>query len=81
MALTQIKWIRAIGLRDQKRREKKGRGKERRRGTGREEEEKRRRKEDSKVWNLTLSMDYLNFLYGYMFLGCGLWVVRNLTLE
>ena len=43
-----------------------------------EEEEKRRRKkeedfkEDSKVWNLTLSMDYLDFLYGYMFVGCGL---------
>ena len=23
------------------------------------------------VWNLTLSMDYLDFLYGYMFVGCG----------
>ena len=22
------------------------------------------------VWNLTLSMDYLDFLYGYMFVGC-----------
>ena len=61
MALTQIKWIRAIGLsflRDKKRREEKGRGKERRRGRGREEEEKRRRKEDSKVWILTLSMKF-----------------------
>ena len=54
MALTEIKWIREIGLsflRDQKHKEEKGRGKERRRGRGREEEEKRRRKEDSKVWN------------------------------
>ena len=45
MALTQIKWIRAIGLsflRDQKRREKKGRGKERRGGRGREEKKKGR---------------------------------------
>ena len=31
--------------------------------------------------NLTFSMDYLDFLYGFMFVGCGLWVVRNLTLE
>ena len=65
MALTQIKWIRPIGLsflRDQKRREEKGRGKERRRGRGREEEEKRRRKEDSKVWILTLSIEFQSFV-------------------
>ena len=24
------------------------------------------------VWNLTFSMDYLDFLVGYMFVGCGL---------
>ena len=70
MALTQIKWIRAIGLsflRDQKRREEKGRGKERRRGRGRgrEEEEKRRRKEDSKVWILVrFGMELCIDLYG-----------------
>ena len=66
MALTQIKWIRAIGLsflRDQKCREEKGRGKERRRGRGREQEEKIRRKEDSKVWNLTLSMNLWIFVW------------------
>ena len=41
-----------------------------------EEEEKKKRKEEEKkrkkVWNLTCSMDYLDFLYGYMFVGCGL---------
>ena len=68
-------WIRTIGLsflRDQnveKRREEEKREEEE------EEEKKKRREEDrksKKVWNLTLSMDYLDFLYGYMFVGCGL---------
>ena len=68
-------WIRAIGLsflRDQnveKRREEEKREEE-------EEEEKKKKREEErkskKVWNLTLSMDYLDFLYGYMFVGCGL---------
>ena len=31
------------------------------------------------VWNLTFSMDYLDFLVWIHV--CGLWVVRNLTLE
>ena len=66
MALTQIKWIRAIGLsflRDQKRREEKGRGKERRRGRGREEEEEKKKGRfkgmDSKIkyGTMTISMD------------------------
>ena len=66
MALTQIKWIRAIGLsflRDQKRKEEK------------EEEKKKRREEERKIQRygtMTMSMDYLDFLYGYMFVGCGL---------
>ena len=57
-----------------KRREERRRGKEIRRGRGREEEEKRREEERKikKVWNLTFSMDYLDLLYGYMFVGCGL---------
>ena len=53
--LNKKKWIRAIGLsflRDQKRREEKGRGKERRRGRRREEEEKRRRKGEQKGMEL-----------------------------
>ena len=70
MDLTQIKWIRAIGLsflRDQKRKEEKGRGKERRRGRGREEERKIQR---------------YGTLYRFVWIHvCGLWVVRNLTLE
>ena len=61
---------------DRRREEEKKRREEKRREE--EEEEKRRRKkeeefkEDSKVLNLTFSMDYLDFLYGYMFwfVGC-----------
>ena len=51
---------------------------EKRRGEEKEEEEeekKKRREEErksKKVWNLTLSMDYLDFVYGYMFVGCEL---------
>ena len=48
---------------------------EKRRGEEEEEEKNKRREEErkiKKVWNLTLSMDYLDFLYGYMFwvVGC-----------
>ena len=73
--LNSKKWIRLIGLsflRDQKRREEKRRGEEE---EEEEEENKKRREEErksKKVWNLTLSMGYLDFLYGYMFVGCGL---------
>ena len=73
--LNSKRWIRLIGLsflRDQKCREEKRRGEEEKE----EEEEKKKRREEErkskKVWNLTLSMDYLDFLYGYMFVGCGL---------
>ena len=38
------------------------------------EKKKKKKKEEEeakfKVWNQTLSMDYLNFLYGYMKSGC-----------
>ena len=76
-SLDSKRWIRLIGLsflRDKKRREEK----RRRRGEEEEEEkeEKKKRREEErkskKVWNLTLSMNYLDFLYGYMFVGCGL---------
>ena len=56
----------------------KGRREEETRRKKEEEEEKRRRKkeeefkEDSKVWNLTFSMDYLDFLVWIHVLGCGL---------
>ena len=81
-------WIRAIGLsflRDQnveKRREEENREEEE------EEEKKKRREEQRKskrygklkfsmdlwifVWNLTFSMDYLDFLVWIHVLGCGL---------
>ena len=58
------------GRREEREKKKKGREEEE------EEEEKEKKKEFKEyqrygiVWNLTLSMDYLNFLYGYM--GCGL---------
>ena len=69
-------WIRLIGLsffRDQKRREEeKRRGEEEEEEEEEEEKKKRRAKRYGIVWNLTLSMDYLDFLYGYMFVGCGL---------
>ena len=43
--------------------------KKKKKGRRREEEEEEAK---FKVWNLTLSMDYLDLLYGYMFMGCGL---------
>ena len=58
-------------MRDQKRREEKRRGEEEEKEE--EEEKKKIRGEERKsknVLNLKLSMDYLDFLYGYMF-----WVV------
>ena len=34
------------------------------------------------LWiSMIFGMAYLDFLYRYMFVGYGLWVVRNLTLE
>ena len=78
-------WIRLIGLsflRDQKRREEKRReekGRRRRRGRGREEEEKRRRKEEQKGMESNIEYGLLGFLVRIHV--CGLWVVRNLTLE
>ena len=62
-----------------KRREEKRRGKERRRGRGREEEEKRRRKEEQKGMESNIEYGLLGFLVWIHV--CGLWVVRNLTLE
>ena len=58
------------GRREEKEKKKKGREEEEE-----EEKEKKEFKEDQRygiVWNLTLSMDYLDFLYGYMFwvVGC-----------
>ena len=57
---------------------RRGEEMKRREGNEEEEEEKRRKKkevevkEDSKVWNLTFSMDYLDFLVWIHVLGCGL---------
>ena len=80
--LNKKKRIKAIGLsflRDQKRKRREDKGGRRRRGRGREEEEKRRRKEEKKVWNY----DYeYGTLYSFVWIhACGLWVIRNLTLE
>ena len=77
-------WIRLIGLsflRDQKRRrrEEKRRRRRRRRGRGREEAEKRRRKEEQKGMESNIEYGLLGLLVWIHV--CGLWVVRNLTLE
>ena len=55
--------------------EKENRGEEEEEEEGKEKKKKNKKEEEEakfKVWNLTLSMDYLDFLYGYMFVGCGL---------
>ena len=64
------------------RRERREKGRRRRRGRGRGEEEK----PSKKVWKLILSMDFvwncmdhMDFMYRYMFAGCGLY--GNQTLE
>ena len=59
--------LKRMGGGEKRRREEKEKNKKKKRRKKEEEF-----KEDSKVWNLTLSMDYLDFLYGYMFVGCGL---------
>ena len=49
--------------------------KKRKRKRRRREEKKKRREEErksKKVWNLTFSMDYLDFLVWIHVLGCGL---------
>ena len=60
--------LKRMGGGDKRRREDKEKKKKNKRRRKKEEEFK----EYSKVWNITLSMDYLDFLYGYMFVGCGL---------
>ena len=48
------------------------RGEEEEEGKEKKKKEKEEEEAEFKVWNLTLSMDYLDFLYGYMFwvVGC-----------
>ena len=78
--LNSKRWIRLIGLsflRDQKRREEKRRGEEKEEEE--EEEEKRRRKEEQKGMESNIEYRLLGFLVWIHV--CGLWVVRNLTLE
>ena len=75
------KAIISFGLQNKKGRaqsDRRGEEKKRREGKEGEEEEKRKRKkeeefkEDSKVWNLTFSMDYVDFLVWIHVFGCGL---------
>ena len=63
--------LKRIGEGEKRRREKKENKKKKKR----REEDKRRKKEeefkeDSKVWNLKFSMDYLDFLIWIHVLGC-----------
>ena len=60
---------------EERKTDKEGRREEKEKKKKKKRRKKKEFKEDQRygiVWNLTLSMDYLNFLYGYMFVGCGL---------
>ena len=57
-------------------------------GEGGEEEEKKKKKEEEQIKGMEIlkfymnaNMDLYDFWYGSLGFVCGLWVVRNLTLE
>ena len=62
--------------------------KAKKRGEGGEEEEKKKKKEEEQSKGMEIlkfcmdaNMDFYDFWYGSLGFVCGLWVVRNLTLE